>query len=240
LTPTTSQNKVDAMQSGNSGYSFGSKCIAALLCAGLLNLPAMATGDKALGMVAEAEHAHLDGVSAVSGATIYAGDAVDTENPGVLRLRLGTGQLYFTGASAATLSEHSGVAAAKLVRGTASFSVPDSTRFELETPAGVLRGPGKNATRGQVTITSPNELIVWAVRGDLILDNDGELHTIAEGKTFRIVIQDEQNSQDQDNTPPKNTRHRRRRLLFFLLFGSGLVAISAAFWIHQSESQSDP
>jgi hypothetical protein len=227
------------MQSGNSGYSFGSKCVAALLCAGLLNLPAMATGDKALGMVAEAQHAHLDGVSAVSGATIYAGDAVDTENPGVLRLRLGTGQLYFTGASAATLSEHSGVAAAKLVRGTASFSAPDSTRFELETPAGVLRGSGKNATRGQVTISSPNELIVWAVRGDLILDNDGELHTIAEGKTFRIVIQDESGSQDQ-NKPPTNTRHRKRRLLFFLLFGGGLVAVSAALWIHQSESQSAP
>jgi hypothetical protein len=227
------------MDSGTSGYSFASKCVAALLCAGLLNLPAMATGDKALGMVAEAQHAHLDGVSAVSGATIYAGDAIDTENPGALRLRLGTGQLYFTGASAATLSEHSGVAAAKLVRGTASFSVPDSTRFELETPAGFLRGSGNNATRGQVTITSPNELIVWAVRGDLILDNDGELHTIAEGKTFRVVIEDEQDSQDQ-NAPPKNTRHRRRRLLFFLLFGGGLIAISAALWIHQSESPSDP
>jgi hypothetical protein len=227
------------MDSGTSGYSFASKCVAALLCAGLLNLPAMATGDKALGMVAEAQHAHLDGVSAVSGATIYAGDAIDTENPGALRLRLGTGQLYFTGASAATLSEHSGVAAAKLVRGTASFSVPDSTRFELETPAGFLRGSGNNATRGQVTITSPNELIVWALRGDLILDNDGELHTIAEGKTFRVVIEDEQDSQDQ-NAPPKNTRHRRRRLLFFLLFGGGLIAISAALWIHQSESPSDP
>jgi len=227
------------MDSGTSGYSFASKCVAALLCAGLLNLPAMATGDKALGMVAEAQHAHLDGVSAVSGATIYAGDAIDTENPGALRLRLGTGQLYFTGASAATLSEHSGVAAAKLVRGTASFSVPDSTRFELETPAGFLRGSGNNATRGQVTITGPNELIVWAVRGDLILDNDGELHTIAEGKTFRVVIEDEQDSQDQ-NAPPKNTRHRRRRLLFFLLFGGGLIAISAALWIHQSESQSIP
>lgn len=227
------------MDSGTPGYSFASKCVAALLCAALLNLPAMATGDKALGMVAEAQHAHLDGVSAVSGATIYAGDAIDTENPGALRLRLGTGQLYFTGASAATLSEHSGVAAAKLVRGTASFSVPDSTRFELETPAGFLRGSGNNATRGQVTITSPNELIVWAVRGDLILDNDGELHTIAEGKTFRVVIEDEQDSQDQ-NAPPKNTRHRRRRLLFFLLFGGALVAVSAALWTHQSESQSTP
>jgi hypothetical protein len=228
------------MNPGKAGYSFGAKCIAALVCAGLLNLPAMATGDKALGMVAEAEHAHLDGVSAVSGATIYAGDAIDTENPGVLRLRLGTGQLYFSGASAATLSEHSGVAGVKLVRGTASFAVPDSTQFEIETPAGTFRGSGKNATRGQVTITNPNELIVWAVRGDLILDNDGELHTIAEGKTFRVVIEDQSGSQDQDNTPPKNTRRRRRKLLFFLLFGGALVAVSAALWIHQSESQVDP
>lgn len=228
------------MNLGKTGYSLGSKCVAAVLCAGLLNLPALATGDKALGMVAEAEHAHLDGVSAVSGATIYAGDAVDTENPGVLRLRLGTGQLYFSAATAATLSEHSGVAGVKLVRGTASFAVPDSTQFEIETPAGTFRGSGKNATRGQVTINSPNELIVWAVRGDLILDNDGELHTIAEGKTFRVVVEDQSGSQDQDNTPPKNTRHRKRRLLFFLLFGGTLVGVTAALWIHQSESQTDP
>ncbi len=228
------------MNLGKTGYSLGSKCVAAVLCAGLLNLPALATGDKALGMVAEAEHAHLDGVSAVSGATIYAGDAVDTENPGVLRLRLGAGQLYFSAATAATLSEHSGVAGVKLVRGTASFAVPDSTQFEIETPAGTFRGSGKNATRGQVTINSPNELIVWAVRGDLILDNDGELHTIAEGKTFRVVVEDQSGSQDQDNTPPKNTRHRKRRLLFFLLFGGTLVGVTAALWIHQSESQTDP
>jgi len=242
LTPAASENKVDAMNLGKTGYSFGTKCVAALLCAGLLNLPAMATGDKALGMVAEAEHAHLDGVSAVSGATIYAGDAVDTENPGALRLRVGTGQLYFSASTAATLSEHSGVAGVKLVRGTASFAVPDSTQFEIETPAGTFRGSGKNATRGQVTINGPNELIVWAVRGDLILDNDGELHTIAEGKTFRVVVEDEQDTQSQkdQNAPPKNPRRRRRRLLFFLLFGSALVGITAALWIHQSESQVDP
>jgi hypothetical protein len=227
------------MNLGKTGHSFGSRCVAALLCAGLSNLPAMATGDKALGMVAEAEHAHLDGVSAVSGATIYAGDAVETENPGVLRLRLGTGQLYFSGASAATLSEHSGVAGVKLVRGTASFAVPDSTQFELETPAGILRGSGRNATRGQVTITNPNELIVWAVRGDLILDNDGELHTIAEGKTFRVVIEDEPGSPAQ-GTPPANTRHRKRRLLFFLLFGGALVTVTALEWHTHSESPSDP
>lgn len=226
------------MRSRKPGYSVGSKCVVALLCAGLCNLPAMASGDKALGMVAQAEHAHLDGVSAVTGAAIYSGDAVETENPGALRLRLGTGQLYFSADSAATLSAHSGVAGVKLVRGSASFSVPDSTQFELETPAGTLRGSGRSSTRAHVAINNPRELIVSAVRGDLILDNDGEFYTIAEGRTFRVVIDDESGS-PAPNRPSTNTRHPKRKLLFFLLYGGGLVAVSTAARNTQSESQSD-
>ena len=205
----------------------------------LCDLPAMATSDKALGMIAEAEHAHLDGVSAVTGTTIYAGDAIDTENPGVLRLRLASGQLYFSGASAATLSEHEGVAAAKLVRGTASFSIPDATQFELETPAGILRGSGRDFIRGQVTINNPHELIVWALHGDLILDNDGELNSIAEGKTFRIVIEDESANPAGDDSPQQK-RRKRRKLLFFLIFGGALVGVSALIWTRTSESQYTP
>lgn len=210
-----------------------------MLCAALWDLPAMATADKALGMIAEAEHAHLDGVSAVTGTTIYAGDAIDTENPGVLRLRLAGGQLYFSGASAATLSEHSGVAAAKLARGTASFSIPDSTQFELETPAGMLRGSGRNSIRGQVTINNPHELVISAVRGDLVLDNDGEYHTIVEGKTFRVVVEDDQTTASSNDTPEQR-RRKRRKLLFFLIFGGAVVGISAALWHNTGESQYDP
>src|SRR5215469_10919822 len=108
------------MHSRRSSFSFGSRCVAGLLCAVLSNLSALAAGDKALGMIAEADHAHLDGASAVTGTTIYSGDAIDTESPGALRLKLSSGQLYFSGSSAATLSERSGVASANLVRGTAS------------------------------------------------------------------------------------------------------------------------
>jgi hypothetical protein len=227
------------MNSRPAGFSFGSRCVAAVLCAGLCNLPAMATADKALGRVAEAEHAHLDGLSAVTGATIYAGDAIDTENPGVLRLRLANGQLYFSGSSAATLSEHSGVASAKLVRGTASFSIADSTRFELETPAGILRGSGQNPTRAQVAINNPHELVVWAVRGDLVLDNDGELHTIAEGKTFRVVIEDD-SAPSANNDTPEQRRRKRRKLAFFLIFGGALVGVAAGIWSGASESPYRP
>lgn len=205
----------------------------------MCNLPVFAATDNALGRVAEAEHAQLDGVSAVIGTTIYAGDAVETENPGVLRLRLANGQLYFSAASAATLSRHEGVASAKLVRGTANFSIPDSTQFELETPAGVLRGSGRNLIRGQVAINNPHELIVSAVRGDLILDNDGELHTIAEGKTFRVVIEDDSTPSTSDDTPQQR-RRRRRKLAFFLIFGGAVALTAAMLWHYNVESPADP
>lgn len=227
------------MHSRITNFSFGYRCVAVLLCVGLCDLPMLAAANRPLGTIAEAENAHLDGASAVTGTTIYAGDAIDTESPGALRLRLANGQLYFSGASSATLSEHSGIAAANLVHGTASFSIPDSTQFELETPAGILRGSGRNFIRGQVAVNNPHELIVWAIRGDLILDNDGELHTIAEGKTFRIAIEEDSASPPSDDSP-QTRRRKRKKLIFLLIFGGVLVGTSAILWHHASESNSDP
>ena len=209
-----------------------------VLAAGLCDLPAIATTDRPLGTVADAEHAHLDGAAVVTGATVYAGDAVETDGQGTVRLRLGTGQLYLSASSSMSLEEHAGLASVTLARGSASFSLPDPTQFELETPAGTLRGSGTNATRGQVSIRNAHEIVVTAAHGDLILDNDGELFTIAEGKSYRVVV-DEDSSDDQG--PQSVQGHRkRRRLLFFLIAGGALALTSFALWHHYSESQTTP
>ena len=41
---------------------------------------------------------------------------------------------------------------------------------------------------GQVTITGPREVVISAYRGTLVLNNDGELHTIPEGKSYRVTM----------------------------------------------------
>jgi hypothetical protein len=179
---------------------------------------------KPLGTVAEATGAHLRAGSAAIGANVFAGDFVKTDENGALRLRLGTGELYLSAASYVSLEEHNGLASVTLVKGSASFSLPNPIEFELETPAGTLRGSGENATSGQVAITSEHQIVVTASRGDLILDNDGDLHTIAEGKSFRIVIDEVPTAQPGSRTSVRSSLRQKHKLLFFEVAGNGLVA----------------
>src|SRR4029077_9954388 len=154
---------------------------------GMLNLPVFAANEKPLGMVIQAEEAQLGSAKATVGATVYPGDSIATGTGGTMRLKVGSGQLYLLSASTATLAENTAAFHAVVNRGTVGFSSPAVEPFELETPLGVVR-PAAGATYGQVPLTGPREMIVSAYRGDLIVDNNGELHTIPEGKSFRVSM----------------------------------------------------
>jgi hypothetical protein len=207
-------------------------------------MPIMASApdQKPLGSVAQTSGAHVDGVAAFSGATIYPGDVVETDNQGILRLRLGSGQLYLSSSSSASLEQRAGLASVTLARGSATFSLPDPLQFELETPAGTLRGSGTRTTSGQVTILGPSEIVVTASHGDLILDNDGELHMIAEGKSYRIVVEQDQSGSADQNTgaPVQAHKKHRRKLLFFLIGAAAAVAIVVPYLLLKSESPYKP
>jgi hypothetical protein len=207
--------------------------LVALLSAALCAAPAIARASddsnlKPLGSIAETTHAHVDGVSALSGATVYPGDVVETDTGGALHLRLGSGQLFLSASSSASLEQRGELASVTLVKGSVSFSLPDPLQFELDTPAGTLRGSGTHSTSGRVVIFSPHEIVVTASRGDLILDNHGELHLIPEGKSYRIVIEEESPTPTATSAragdSPKRVRQHRRRLFFFLLASGSTVA----------------
>lgn len=164
---------------------FARASLVALLVSVLAALPALGGNEKPLGMVIQAEVAHLDNARAVVGATVYPGDALLTEPGGSLRLKLGSGQLYLLGSTAATLGQKAAAVHAVVTRGTVGFSSSAMDPLELETPLGIVRA--SNGTGyGQVTLTGPREMIVSAYRGDLMVDYNGELHTVPEGKSVRV------------------------------------------------------
>lgn len=171
-------------------------CLVAFLVVGLLNLPLQAANEKPLGLIVQADQAQLGGARAAVGATVFPGDTLATDPGGTLRLKLGSGQLYLGAASGATLVQHPGTYRVVVNRGTVGFSSSTAEVFELETTLGVVRAAAGPAY-GQVTITGPREMIVSAYRGDLVVDYDGELHTIPEGKSFRVTG-------DLDPVPPPN------------------------------------
>jgi len=222
-------------------------CLVVLLVTSLLDIPAFAAAEKPLGMVIQAQEAQLDNAKLAVGTTVYAGDTVVTDAGGGLRLKLGGSQLYLLAESAATLSQNTAVVHAVVSRGTVGFSSNGVDNVELEIPQGILRAANGQPGYGQVTILSAQEVVISAFRGALVLDNDGELHTIPAGKNYRVTMELEQAEQQApaastggDNPIVQPRKRRRRRLAFYLIFTAVAAFGTYQIWQELSESPSKP
>lgn len=209
--------------------------LVAVLVVSLLDLPVLASGVKPLGIVVQSQAAKLGNTVAAMGTTIYPGDSLSTEAGGMMRLRFGTGQLYLFSASSATVAQESNAVQATILCGTAAFSTSEGDPLDLVLPEGILRAANGQPAYGQVTIVGPNEAIIAAMRGSLVLDNDGELHTIDAGSSYRVTMVPE----SDDAQSPTRARKRRRLIFALILFGSAAIA-SALIYNHFSESPSKP
>jgi len=221
-------------------------CLVVLLAVSLLDLPAFAAVEKPLGSVIQAQEAQLDNAKLEVGTSIYRGDTVGTDAGGGLRLKLGGSQLYLLADSAATLAQNATAIHALVTRGTVGFSSNGADNIELEIPQGILRAADGQPAYGQVTIRSAQEVVISAYRGALVLDNDGELHTIAAGKSYRVTLEWEQAEQTSptstggDNPIIQPRKRRRRKLAFYLIFTGALAGATYAIWDHLDESPSQP
>jgi hypothetical protein len=146
--------------------------------------------------------------------------------------------------SSATLSAGSAVVNASVARGTVGFSSNGTDQLSLEIPEGILRAANGQPGYGQVTIISPREVIVSAYRGTLVLDNDGELHEIPAGKSYRVTMDLEPASEPQGPAGAggnnKVVAPRHRHLLFDLIVLGAVGGASYALWYHLSESPYNP
>ena len=222
--------------------------IAILLVLALLDIPALAATAKPLGLVVQAREALLDNSTLAVGTTVYPGDTVQTDEGGTLRLKFGTNQLYLLSSSAATFSQNENTIRATVGRGTVGFSSNASSELELAIPQGILRAARGQAASGQVTITNPQEVVISAYQGALVLDNEGEFHTIPAGKTYRVTMdlepaaaQPEPARRDQDPNKDAGVIPTKRRKLYFELILIGAAAIGTYFiWREVTESPSIP
>jgi len=163
-------------------------CLIAILVAGMLNLPAYAANDSPLGMIIQAEGlAHLGPTKAAIGSTVYPGDSVFTETGSTMRLRVGGSQVYLLSESGASLSQGKDMVHVVVSHGTVGFSSPANDPVGLDTPLGFVHPVPGHAAFGQVTLNSRIEMIVTAYHGDLIVEENGNVHTILEGKSYRIT-----------------------------------------------------
>jgi hypothetical protein len=227
-----------------------SRCVLiAILIAGLLNIPAYAADEKPLGLVTQAENAHIGNAKVAIGTTIFPGDTLATEAGGALRLNFGSSQLYLLSASSATLSQNASATMVHAVvgHGTVGFSSNGTDHIELEIPQGILRAANSEPAYGQVTIVGPLEVVISTYRGTLSLDHDGEVRDIQAGRSYRVTMDLEPAAAAaQPQAPAGVGGSGTKRALNTSTLAWALVAVGAAggvaygIWDVLSESSSAP
>jgi hypothetical protein len=226
--------------------------LAAALLGSLCIAPAWGAASKPLGSVIQTVGGSIDSVNASVGASVFSGDAIGTQSEaGRLRLRLGVAQLFLLADSTATLEDIPGGVAANLTYGTAGFSTSGSEPVEIRTLNGIIRSKGPDVSYGQVMIAGPHELIVTSFHGALDIDVDGEVRTVNDGQSYRVVVDDDpadQQTTTDDSGGSKrmkqnagDIRVRRRRPVVFYLIIFGAAALLGYFYYHHlNESPSAP
>jgi hypothetical protein len=165
-------------------------CAAVLICS-LIGAPvwsAPAGNVTPLGTIVTAQRAHVGEASADVGTTVYGGDWISTEPQGSVQLRAGAARLLLLGASSAVVNDSEGTPSAKLLSGTATFSTGNAHAFTLFASKAAIRPKTDLPTIGQVTYVSEKELLVTARRGGLTISVEDETQTIAEGTSYRVLL----------------------------------------------------
>ena len=211
-------------------------------------LPAIAGGERPLGMVVATQLGHLDRTQAATGANLYSGDAISTDPGGTLRLKVGSSQMYLLSSSAATLAGNEAKVHATLVSGTIGFSAVRGDQLEVETPIGIVRPANDQRAFGEVTITAPGKILIAAYRGSLVISGPGEERTIKEGTAYNVssASDKESSSEGVASSRPQHTRNNGSgRLIFTLAFAGAAGAAGAAGYaiyrsVNEAESGSSP
>lgn len=216
-------------------------CIAAL-CASLGALPTRAAGDQPLGVIDVAQDSRVDGLTAAAGADFYAGEEFVTNQDGAVKLRIRDCRIDLGASTNARFLPDSHPDRLQVIQGSARYSCRAGAMLLLETPAGIVHGADGKDTSAMVVINDAHNLVISAYGDGLVLDNDGDIHLIAAGESYRVTVSDESADASAPESPEdENQRKRRRRKLAMWLIGGGAVGFGAAELYEQwSESPYKP
>jgi hypothetical protein len=192
----------------------GRSLVAAVLAMTLAGVR-VAAGLNALGIITEADGAYLGGRHVSTGTTVYDGDRLATEPDGLLRLRSGAAMFYLPGDSQVTLrnepSEEKGTLM-DLTAGTLVFSTAQAAATEIRASKASIRPAADMPTVGQITAVAPKLLYVYARRNSLRFSYHDESEIIAEGESYRVVLdptEDDTAAKPDSERPERKPRRRR-------------------------------
>jgi hypothetical protein len=191
-----------------------------------------------LGVVAQAHRAHVNTSAVSEGTTVYDGDYFSTETGGTLRLRGGAAALDLAEESVLLVrGTGNGVPeiAAELIKGTVAFSTAHPPAVEIIAREARMRAAAEARTIAQVSVIGPRELRIYARRGSLEFSYRGETEIVAEGKSYRVILD------SPEDTPEKKKAIKaapRRKAFVLLAVGGGAGAVT--YGIEESHRHHKP
>jgi|SRR5580704_6469399 hypothetical protein len=207
------------------------RLLAIALAFSLAGIPRSAK-PEALGIVVQADHASLGSEPASEGTTVYDGDRLSTEARGSLRLLIGKAMLYVTEQSSVIVRQDANIAAkefeAELVSGTAVLSVTAGATGEIVASSARIRPMAETRGVVQVRLVGTHELVVFAQRGPAQISYHGESETLAEGKSYRVLLNSSDDSASGAQGAKKSGKHSKALVL--IAVGAATAAGAALLW----------
>lgn len=164
--------------------SFALVFLALVFCAN--PVLAASTAAAPVGVVMVSQGAQVSQVTAQNGTSLYAGDTLNTDADGSLRVRFGTSQLMLGPATVVKVAENKNGVALVLQHGIVRFSAAGSP-MELRALAAIVQ-PGEDAS-GQLSIVGPSEFQIGSTKGNLNVDIDGVDKVVSEATAYDVTLE---------------------------------------------------
>lgn len=207
----------------------------ALICSGMLILPvesslgaapAVPTGQGGavpFAVIVSADLARVGVANAAGGTTVYPGDSLDTGAGGVLRLTVAGGQVYLLSDTGVRIGNSGLVLQATLTRGTIGFSSLTDRQFQILVPEGLVEAAYGQPAYGQVTITGPDDVVISAYSGALVLHRGDQTLIVRAGQSYYVsLVPDDAPPQRRAGVVPAYNNHLVWRLI--VITAAGLTA----------------
>ncbi len=109
------------------------------------------------------------------------------------------------------------------------FSTARAGELEIEAQEAHIRPVGNGRTVAQVSVIGPRELRIYARRGAVLFSYRGESKTIAEGESYQVILDPEEDGSEKRQSRPNAGRPPKA----FLLVAGGAGAAAAAVILYE-------
>ena len=171
--------------------TLGTRLGCILATASLAFAPLSSAQDTPLGVVLQANLAHVRQSSLTEGASIFAGEEISTDVGGSTDIRIANSRYSLAANSQGRFySGHAlKVPSPNSSSGTLTFRRDSADTIEIVASDVRIVPQGDAPATGQVTVYSPCKINVTAITGDLQVTAGAETHIVAEKESYEVLPQ---------------------------------------------------